>query len=154
MTSQKTEKSVLIIDDSDDDVETTLRALKKAGIPLEKTHRCENGEEALDYLLQKDPMKPDRLTHIPQLILLDLNMPGKDGRKVLDEIRKDPSLKIIPVVIMTTSNNPKDVTECYTMGANSFIRKPVDLDDFYASIENLVQYWFKTVILPEGQNND
>ncbi len=150
MTSQKSGKNVLIIDDSDDDVETTTRALKKAGVSPEHTHRCENGEEALDYLLQKDPENDNALVNIPQLILLDLNMPGKDGKKVLDEIRRTPSLKLIPVIIMTTSNDPKDVTECYAMGANSFIRKPVDLDDFYTSIGNLVQYWFKTVILPEG----
>lgn len=150
MTSPQINRKVLIIDDSEDDVETTLRALKKAGIPLDKTHHCENGEEALAYLLQKETDSPLCAEHIPALILLDLNMPGKDGKKVLDEIRKEPSLKLIPVIIMTTSNDPKDVTECYAMGANSFIRKPVDLDDFYCAIESLVRYWFETVILPEG----
>lgn len=150
MTTEKTDRKVLIIDDSDDDVETTLRALKKAGISPDNTHRCESGDEALDYLLQNNTESSEAPQHIPALVLLDLNMPGKDGKKVLDEIRKEPTLKLIPVIIMTTSNDPKDVTECYTMGANSFIRKPVDLDDFYAAIKSLVNYWFETVILPEG----
>ncbi len=82
------------------------------------------------------------------MILLDLNLPGTDGREVLAEIKADPQLKQIPVIVLTTSSDDRDVRACYQAGASSYIQKPVDLDGFMQAIERLNEYWFEVVILP------
>jgi CheY-like chemotaxis protein len=110
--------------------------------------RCvENGEELLDYLLRRGAYKgadPPR----PGLILLDLNMPRKDGRQALREIKADPLLRRIPVVVLTTSKAESDIDTSYDLGANSFIPKPVQFEDLVNVIRLLGQYWFRTVQLP------
>jgi two-component system, response regulator len=104
----------------------------------------------LDYLHRRgayaDPAKSPR----PGVILLDLNLPGTDGREVLSEIKGDPGLKQIPVVVLTTSKDERDVDACYRAGASSYIQKPVDLDGFIKAVERLNGYWFEVVILPKG----
>jgi two-component system response regulator len=82
------------------------------------------------------------------LILLDLNLPGTDGREVLGEIKQDEGLKRIPVLVLTTSTDERDIDKCYQMGANSYVKKPVDLDGFMTSIQRLKDYWFGVAILP------
>jgi CheY-like chemotaxis protein len=111
--------------------------------------RCvENGEQLLDYLLHRGTYQGADAPR-PGVILLDLNMPRKDGRQALREIRADPSLRRIPVVILTTSKAEADVDTAYDLGANSFISKPVQFDGLVNVIRQLGQYWFSTVQLPE-----
>ena len=138
---------IMIVEDSDDDYETTELALKESNLanPLV---RCEDGQQALDYLYaegeyaQQSPPKPG-------IILLDLNMPGIDGRKVLNKIKQDAQLKEIPVVVLTTSADERDIDDCYKIGANTYIQKPVNLDGFIQAIKRLKEYWFEIAILPK-----
>jgi two-component system response regulator len=127
-----------------------VRAFRKSGL-ANSIHHCENGEEALDYLYRRgvysDPEKSPR----PGLILLDLNMPGLDGRGLLTVIKSDCNLKKIPVVVLTTSTDERDIEKCYDEGANSYIHKPVDLNGLMIAIQRLRDYWFEIVILPREE---
>jgi CheY-like chemotaxis protein len=138
---------ILVIEDSPEDYETTTRVLRKSGL-ANPILRCSDGDEALDYLFQRgyyhDPERSPR----PSVILLDLNLPGTDGRDVLTEIKNDSLLKLIPVVVLTTSSDERDIATCYQAGANSYMKKPVDLGGFVAAIQRLKDYWFEIVILP------
>jgi CheY-like chemotaxis protein len=138
---------ILLIEDSPEDFEATERAFKKSGLrnPL---HRCSDGDEALAYLFRRGPYADPERSPRPGIILLDLNLPGTDGREVLEAVKGDASLRQIPVIILTTSADERDVQACYRAGANSYIQKPVDLDGFMKSIERLNDYWFEVVILP------
>lgn len=138
---------ILIVDDSDEDYETTLRGLRKAGL-ANPIVRCADGDDALDYLFQRGPYTDARR---PYLILLDLNMPGTDGRDVLQQIRDDSELRKIPVVVLTTSSDPRDIERCYAAGANSYVQKPVDLSGFMEAIRRLKEYWFEVVVLPREE---
>ncbi len=140
---------ILLVEDTPEDAEATLRAFKKAGMANPIFH-CKDGDDALDYLRQKgryaDPGKAPR----PGMILLDLNMPGTDGREVLAEIKADEKLRQIPVIVLTTSSDERDIQVCYRDGANSYIQKPVDMKGFLDSIQRLVDYWYHIVLLPKG----
>jgi CheY-like chemotaxis protein len=142
---------ILLVEDSPEDFETAERAFRKSGL-RNPIVRCADGDEALDYLFRRgqyaDPAKSLR----PGVILLDLNLPGTDGREVLTEIKADPVLKQIPVVVLTTSKDERDVDACYKAGANSYIQKPVDMDGFIKAIERLNGYWFEVVILPRAES--
>jgi CheY-like chemotaxis protein len=137
---------ILLVEDSPEDFETTERAFRKSGLK-NPILRCADGDEALDFLFRRG-------SHAgaprPGVILLDLNLPGTDGREVLTEIKADPDLKQIPVIVLTTSSDDRDVSACYRAGANSYVQKPVDLDGFMQAIERLNDYWFEVVILPKG----
>jgi len=137
---------ILLVEDSPEDFETTERAFRKSGLK-NPIVRCSDGDEALDFLFRRG-----RFADAPRpgVILLDLNLPGTDGREVLAEIKADPSLKQIPVIVLTTSNDDRDVQACYGAGASSYIQKPVDLDGFMRAIERLNDYWFEVVILPRS----
>lgn len=141
------QQPILIVEDSPEDFAATHRALRRAGL-ANPILRCEDGDEALDYLHRRghyaDPGESPR----PGIILLDLNLPGTDGREVLAEIKADPGLRSIPVVILTTSTDERDVERCYDAGANSYITKPVDLDGFMRAIQRLKEFWFEIVIVP------
>jgi CheY-like chemotaxis protein len=108
----------------------------------------ENGEELLDYLLRQGKYRRAEESPRPRLILLDLNMPRKDGREVLRDIRAHAELRRIPVVVLTTSKADTDIERVYELGANSFISKPVQFDGLVNVMRMLGQYWFKTVELP------
>jgi len=140
---------ILLVEDSPEDFEATLRAFQKSGLK-NTLLRCEDGDEALDYLHRRgkyaDPARSPR----PGVILLDLNLPGTDGRQVLSEVKNSDTLRDIPVVVLTTSADERDITACYRAGANSYIQKPVDIDGFMKAIERLNGYWFEVVILPKG----
>ncbi|MCA9259631.1 MAG: response regulator [Planctomycetales bacterium] len=107
-----------------------------------------DGEEALDYLYRREKFKDGDVAPRPDLILLDLNMPKLDGRQVLERIKGDESLKKIPVVILTTSKEEVDVVRSYELGCNSFLNKPVDVQEFVEVLQSLEDYWFKLVVLP------
>ena len=138
---------ILLVEDSPEDFEATQRAFRRSGLK-NPIVRCEDGEEALDYLYRRGRYSDAAR---PGVILLDLNLPGTDGRQVLAEIKKEESLKQIPVVVLTTSSDERDISACYNAGANSYIQKPVDIDGFVKAIERLNGYWFEVVILPKGE---
>lgn len=131
---------VLVVEDSIDDFEATQRAFRKAGLSSPIEHML-SGEDALTYL--KTPANT-----WPALILLDLNMPGMGGRKMLEVLKGDDALKDIPVVVLTTSNYDADVRMCYALGANTYVQKPVDFDVLSSSIRHIKEYWLETALLP------
>jgi CheY-like chemotaxis protein len=135
---------ILLVEDSPEDLETTERAFRKSGLK-NPILRCCDGDEALDFLFRRGSFAD---APRPGVILLDLNLPGTDGREVLAEIKASSHLKHIPVIVLTTSSDDRDVRACYQAGASSYIQKPVDLDGFMRAIERLNDYWFEVVILP------
>jgi CheY-like chemotaxis protein len=140
---------ILLVEDSPEDFEATLRAFRKSGLK-NSVVRCEDGDEALDYLHRRGKYANPDSSPRPGVILLDLNLPGTDGRQVLSDVKTDVSLRDIPVVVLTTSADERDISACYRAGANSYIQKPVDIDGFMKAIERLNGYWFEVVILPKG----
>lgn len=137
---------VLIVEDSDDDFDATKRAFAKANL-RNPIVRAPSGEEALKYLRSANAAQPG-------IILLDLNMPGMDGRKTLEIIKQNKEMKQIPVVILTTSDDERDVTACYKLGANTYIQKPVNFDGLIEAIKQLKEYWFEFALLPKDAAND
>ena len=144
MTNSSKLFSIVIAEDDEDDYLLTMEAFKEAGVE-NKVYWVKNGEELLEFL--KSP--PDDASFAkPGLILLDLNMPKKDGREVLSEIKSDPQLRHIPVIVMTTSKADADIINSYDLGVNSFIQKPVRFQEFVSVIKIFANYWIKTVKLP------
>ncbi len=141
-------QSILIVEDSPVDYETTVRALQKAGVSNSIQH-CEDGDQALDYLFHRGPYNDRKRYPLPGIILLDLNLPGTDGREVLIELKECNELKKIPIIVLTTSSDERDIERCYEQGANSYIQKPVDIEGFFTAIERLTNYWLEIVILPK-----
>jgi len=142
------EAAILIIEDSKDDYEACVAALTQDQNLANPIVWCETGHDALDYLRKSG--RYSSATHdLPGLILLDLNLPGLDGRDVLSMIKHDPATRRLPVVVMTSSDDPKDIDRCYDAGANSYVVKPVNLDGFLAAVARLRDYWFKIVVLPK-----
>jgi len=127
-------KKILLVEDNPDDVALTLRALKKNNIANEVIV-AKDGIEALDYLLG------DNATSVPAVILLDLKLPKIDGLEVLERLRKDERTKFAPVVVLTSSKEEQDLVRSYKLGANSYIRKPVDFIQFSEAVRQLGLYW-------------
>jgi CheY-like chemotaxis protein len=144
----KPDQLLLLVEDSPEDYEATVRSLTRSGL-ANPIFRCENGESALDYLFRRGEFALQNNAPRPGLILLDLDLPGIDGREVLAQVKNDPELKTIPVVVFTISNDEKEVEECYQAGANGYVKKPVDLEGFLKAIQRLTNYWFEIVILPK-----
>lgn len=134
----KSDNILLVVEDSEEDYEILVRIVNKTLINCQ-IYRCETGEEALYYLQKTYGNLP--YYKRPFLILLDLNLPGTDGKAVLEHIKTDTHLKIIPVVIFSTSSNPKDVTDCYQRGANSYAIKSMDFKRLQDSLRLLLFYW-------------
>jgi len=132
-------RTVLLVDDSRDDVDLALRAFAKSGITSEIVV-ASDGQEALDYLFSTGA-HASRAPDLPQLVLLDLNLPKIEGREVLRRMRADPRTKLLPVVILSTSNQESDIAKSYELGANSYVRKPVDFGQFVAVTKQLAMYW-------------
>jgi len=141
---------ILMADDDDDDRLLTRDAVVEAGLAGD-LHFVENGEELLDYLCRRGKYQAPGDSPRPGLILLDLNMPLKDGREALREIRADPDLRRIPVVVLTTSKADTDIGAIYELGANSFISKPFQFEALVTVMKMLGQYWFNTVELPAAK---
>lgn len=138
---------LLIVEDSNEDFEALQRYLNQysSAIPV---YRCINGDRALAFLYRTDGYTDPETSPRPGLIILDLNLPGTDGREVLRRIKKDNNFKTIPVVVFTTSNNPKDIEACYQQGVNTYILKPMNIKLLKQSIQILLTYWFEIARLP------
>ena len=141
-------RPIMIVEDSDDDYEATERALKKDGRLLNPLLRFENGESALAYLLCGQPGADTLSPPIPSIILLDLNMPGGGGLLALSRIKANEGLAHIPVIVLTTSDDETDIAKCYSAGANTYIKKPVQMENFVNAIQQLRDYWLDLAILP------
>ncbi|MGK7393987.1 MAG: response regulator [Candidatus Cyclobacteriaceae bacterium M3_2C_046] len=139
--------SIVMADDDADDRLMAKEAFEENKLANELVF-VEDGEELLDYLNGRGNFE-QRPNPLPGLILLDLNMPKKDGREVLKEIKKDPRLRKIPVVVLTTSKAEEDILKSYDLGVNSFITKPVTFDELVEVIRDLGKYWFGIVELPK-----
>lgn len=141
---------ILLVEDDPDDILLTKDALTESDI-LTDLEVVGDGEALLDYLRGRKDYK-DQSCPRPDLILLDLNMPRMDGREVLKELKSDPELSSIPVIVLTTSQQPEDITQIYRLGGNSFITKPVKFDELVKIMRNLGKYWFETVKLPTSRS--
>lgn len=138
---------ILVVEDSPEDFEATSRAFRRAGLRNPMLH-CSTGDDALDFLHRRGRYVDPRQAPRPGVILLDLNLPGTDGREVLQEIKRCDEFSTIPVIVLTTSSDARDVEACYLAGANSYVQKPVDLEGFMRAIQRLHDYWFEVVVLP------
>jgi two-component system response regulator len=135
-----TSKIILLVEDNPDDVDLTLRALKKNNIKNEVVV-INNGAEALDYLFGAGKYFGRDLTAMPTVILLDLKLPKIDGLEVLQKLRANELTKLLPVVILTSSKEEKDIVNGYSLGANSYVQKPVDFNQFAEAVSHLGLYW-------------
>jgi CheY-like chemotaxis protein len=146
--SVKRPSLMLIVEDSNEDFEALQRFLRRSPLTI-PIQRCVNGEQALAFLYRTGTYADPSSAPRPGLIVLDLNLPGTDGREVLRRIKQDDSLKTIPVVVFTTSNNPKDIGDCYQYGANSYIVKPINFPQLKRDVQVLIGYWFEVTTLPD-----
>ena len=138
---------ILMADDDADDRMLAREALEESRLANE-LHVVEDGEQLLDYLHRRGRFAPPADAPRPGLILLDLNMPRKDGREALQEIKADPELRRIPIVVLTTSKAEEDICRTYDAGANSYITKPVTFEGLVDVVRALGRYWFEIVALP------
>lgn len=136
--------SLLIIEDNQDDFEAVSRALKSVGIDSD-IEWYRNGREALSYIESLNKQKDD--SDLPHIILLDLNMPGLDGRKILEILKKNKEIRSIPVIIFSTSCDQRDIGHCYDNGANSYIQKPLNYEKLVEVCSSIKDYWFNTAII-------
>jgi CheY-like chemotaxis protein len=132
-------KTILLAEDDPNDVELTLRALGEHNL-ANRVAVVHNGEEALDYLYRREKFKT-RLNGNPIFVLLDLKMPKVNGLEVLRRMKGDESLRIIPVIVLTSSREAPDLAECYELGVNAYVVKPVDFHDFIKAVKNLGVFW-------------
>ncbi len=139
--------TILMADDDPDDRLMAKEALEESRLAND-LYFVEDGEELLDYLYQRGKFSDPAVAPFPGLILLDLNMPKKDGREALQEIKQDDKLKRIPIVVLTTSKAEEDIYRTYNLGVNSFITKPVSFEGLVDIMKTLTKYWFEIVALP------
>ena len=142
--------TILMADDDADDRRLTQEAFEEGRL-INDVRFVENGEQLLEYLRKQGPYAPPADAPRPGLILLDLNMPRKDGRTVLKELKTDPELRQIPVVVLTTSKADEDIYKSYDLGVNSYIVKPVTFEALVDILQTLEKYWFEIVELPPAK---
>ena len=142
--------NILIADDDPDDRLMTKEALEENYL-LNALYFVEDGEQLLDFLKRQGKFADPKISPRPGLILLDLNMPKKDGREALKEIKSDPELKSIPVIVFTTSKAEEDIIKSYNLGVNCFITKPVTFSGLLDVARSIGQYWFEIVELPKNE---
>lgn len=140
-------RNLLIVEDSDDDYEAIERIVIKVNAE-NYIHRCKTAKDALDYLQKKGPYENANDVKDIDIMFLDLNMPGMDGRDLLRIIRKDSCYKTLPVLVMTNSDYKKDIEECYEIGANCYVKKPIEYDDFKFAYSHLAEFWLNAAQLP------
>jgi two-component system response regulator len=138
---------ILLAEDNARDAEMTMRALRRINLG-NKVHWVKDGEEALDFLLRKGGYQDRDPSQLPKLILLDIKMPKVDGIEVLRQVKADETLQLIPVVVMTSSNEERDVVDSYRLGVNSYIVKPVHFAAFVETVANIGLYWVLTNRVP------
>jgi CheY-like chemotaxis protein len=139
--------TILLVDDDEDDRLLTADALRESHVAEQVTNLCD-GVELMDYLKHRGRYAPPASPLWPSLVLLDLNMPRKDGREALREIKSDPNLRSIPVIVLTTSRAESDIKHSYDLGANSFIVKPSTFEELVEVLRITSEYWLRTVELP------
>ena len=153
ISDERSSITILMADDDEDDRVLTASALKHSRV-INDMRFVVDGEDLMHYLHGRGPYAPGGLpAPRPGLILLDLNMPKKDGREALAEIKSDPDLRRIPVVVLTTSKAEEDIVRTYDLGVNSFVSKPVTFDGLASVMQTLACYWFDLVELPDGAGN-
>jgi CheY-like chemotaxis protein len=143
------EVDILLVDDSKDDVDLTLHALRAENL-ANHVSVARDGEEALDFLFCTGPHSGRSFDHPPKLVLLDLKLPKVDGMQVLKRVKRDERTRSIPVVLMTSSKEEKDLVAGYNLGVNSYLQKPVDFDEFRKMVKLLGLYWLVTNQPPVG----
>ena len=146
------DKMILLVEDNPDDEMLTIRALKKNNI-LNEVVVARDGVEALNFLFAEGEHADRDIGQQPQVILLDLKLPKIDGLDVLKRIRADERTRLLPVVILTTSNEQRDIIASYELGANSYIRKPVDFDQFMEAVRQLGLYWLVLNEMPANRES-
>lgn len=149
----KNPPTILLAEDDADDRLLAVDALSESRIAND-LHCVEDGEELMNYLRRRKGYSDPDSSPRPGIILLDLNMPRKDGREALREIKSDPELKCIPVIVLTTSQAEEDILRTYELGVSSYIRKPVTFDGLVKVMKSLGNYWFHLVELPEPKDGD
>jgi CheY-like chemotaxis protein len=153
MIQEKTPITILVAEDDPDDRLLIKEAFQESGY-LPDLRFVEDGEEVMDYLRRRGEYRVPETSPRPGLILLDLNLPKKDGREALAEIKTDPDLRRLPVVVVTTSKVPEDILRCYDIGANSYISKPVRIGDLLDAIKALGKYWLEIASLPRDESGE
>jgi len=143
---------VLLVEDNPADQQLTIRAFKKGHVNTD-LQITSDGVEAMEYLRGEGKYNNRVLYPMPDLVLLDINMPRKDGKQVLQEIREDKRLKIIPVIMLTTSDQEKDIIDSYNLGVNAYISKPVRINEFMKVVNKLEDFWFTLNTMPPKMAN-
>jgi chemotaxis family two-component system response regulator Rcp1 len=143
----KTVPVLLLVEDNSADIKITQRALQETGTPVELVV-VRDGQEAVDYLLSDGQRDGQAQRRRPDLILLDLNLPRLSGREVLSKIRATPALRLIPVVVLTTSRRSEEIRDLYAAGANTYIEKPQDFQRFVDVLRTIQHYWLELALLP------
>ncbi len=138
---------ILLVEDDPGDQELTSRAFRNDALEVD-LRIVSDGEEAMSYLLHRDEYACPDSAPMPDLILLDLNMPRMNGKQVLEQVSHEAELRRIPIVVLTTSQGEQDILESYDLGCNSFVTKPVDMDGFTKCIRELGSYWFELATIP------
>jgi len=134
------ETDILLVEDSKDDAELAVHALRRENL-ANNIFIARDGEEALDFLFCRGPFAERSFDHPPKLVLLDLKLPKVDGIEVLKQLKKDPRTRFIPVVILTSSKEERDLVQSYELGVNSYIQKPVDFEQFRQTVKTVGLYW-------------
>jgi two-component system response regulator len=134
---------ILLVEDNADDVELTLRAFRKSDL-VNTVTVARDGVEALDYLLATGDHAGRHADGLPDLVLLDIKLPRVDGLQVLERLRANPRTRLVPIVVLTSSIEPRDLLTCYTLGANSYVRKPIDFQQFSKALQQIGAYWLET----------
>lgn len=147
------QQTILLVEDNPDDREAIVRAFFKAGInnPIKW---CKNGQDALDYLFQLGSYIKKNAHTMPCMVILDLNMPGIDGRQLLTFLKNSEKLQTIPVIVFSTSTDERDILYAYQTGANSYIQKPVTFDVTVQIVEKIRDFWFDLTLVPESKYDE
>ena len=138
---------VLVVEDSNEDFKMLQRLMRRMAVQ-NPIHRCIDGDDVFDYLSRQGIYTDSKIAPRPLVILLDLNLPGIDGRDVLEKLKQSPNFREIPIVVFTTSSNPEDVELCYRKGANGYLIKPMDSEQLQNIIRAFVNYWLEVNIAP------
>jgi CheY-like chemotaxis protein len=136
-------KPLLVVEDSNEDFRMLQRLMRRMEVQ-NPIYRCTNGDDVLDFLYREGDYDNPDLAPRPSAILLDLNLPGMDGRDILERIKQDGAFKKIPIVVFTTSSNPQDIDECYQKGANGYLIKPMDAQELQKTVQSFIDYWLET----------